>query len=89
MTDTRQQGAALIERILQGGGTASRSQRRTAFENEPLAKSLRSTVETILTPALAISCRDIATARDSGFTARFRNVPHIAAAPRNDSRWMP
>jgi hypothetical protein len=41
MTDTGRLRRALIERMLDGGGTASRSERRSAFENAGLAELLR------------------------------------------------
>ena len=68
MTDTRQLRKALIERILDGGGMASRSQRRAAFENAGLAEPLKTLIRKVATQAIAVTDRDIAAARESGVT---------------------
>jgi alkylhydroperoxidase/carboxymuconolactone decarboxylase family protein YurZ len=59
---------ALIERILDGVGTASRGWRRAAFENAGLAEPLRTLVQKVATQAVAVTDRDIAAARESGVT---------------------
>jgi len=68
MTEIRQLRKALIERILDGGGTASRSQRRAAFENAGLTEPLRTLVQKVAAQANAVTDRDIAAARASGLT---------------------
>lgn len=68
MTDIRQLRKALTERILDEGGTASRSQRRAAFENVGLAEPLKTLIQKVATRAIAVTDRDIAAARASGLT---------------------
>jgi hypothetical protein len=68
MTDTRALRGALTERILDGEGTASRSQRRAAFENAPLAEPLGTLIQKVATQATAVTDRDIGAARASGLT---------------------
>jgi hypothetical protein len=65
MTNIGQQRKALIERILDGAGTASQSERRAAFENIGLAEPL---IEKVATKATAVTDRDIAAARASDLT---------------------
>ena len=66
MTDIGQQRKALIERILDGAGTASQSQRRAAFENGGPAGPVRTLIQKAATQASAVTDRDIAAARESG-----------------------
>jgi alkylhydroperoxidase family enzyme len=68
MTDTRQLRKALIERIVDGGGTAARAQRRAAFENAELAEPLASLIQKVATQPGAVTDHDIAAARASGLT---------------------
>ncbi|HEY6452739.1 MAG TPA: hypothetical protein VIX87_09090 [Steroidobacteraceae bacterium] len=68
MTDTRQLREALVERILDGAGLASRSQRRAAFENTGLADALKTLIGKVATQAVAVTDRDVAAARASGLS---------------------
>lgn len=68
MTDIRAQRNALIERIVDGAGTASRGERRAAFENVGLAEPLKTLIQKVATQATAVMDRDIAALRASGLT---------------------
>jgi hypothetical protein len=68
MTDTGQLRKALIERMLEGEGTASRGQRRSAFDSAGLAEPLRTLVQKVALQAIAVTDGDIAAARGAGFT---------------------
>ena len=68
MTDTGRLRQALIERMLDGGGTASHSERLSAFENAGLAEPLRTLVQKVAVQAIAVTDGDIAAARASGFS---------------------
>ena len=68
MTNIGQQRKALTERILDGAGTASQSERQAAFENTGLAESVRTLIQKVATQATAVSDHDIAMARASGLT---------------------
>ncbi|MGH7727252.1 MAG: hypothetical protein ACREM2_00455 [Vulcanimicrobiaceae bacterium] len=57
---------ALIERLVEGEGTASRADRRAAFENTGLAEPLRTLVQKVAMQAAAVADSDIAAARVSG-----------------------
>jgi alkylhydroperoxidase family enzyme len=68
MTDATQLRKALVERILDGGGAASNSQRRAGFENARLAEPLGTLIQKIATQATAVTDHDIEAARASGLT---------------------
>jgi hypothetical protein len=68
MTDTRQLRKVLIQRILDGAGMASRSQRRAAFENAEFAEPLKTLIGKVATQAIAITDRDVAAARATGLS---------------------
>ena len=68
MTDIGQQRKALIERILDGAGTTSQSERRAAFENIGLAEPVKTLIQKVATQAAMVTDRDIAAARASGLT---------------------
>jgi len=68
MTDTGRLRQTLIERMLDGGGTASCSERRSAFENAEPAEPLRTLVQKVVAQATAVTDGDIAAALASGFT---------------------
>jgi hypothetical protein len=59
---------ALIERLLDGAGTASLSERRSAFQNAALAEPLRTLVGKVAMQATAVTEDDIAAARAFGLT---------------------
>ena len=68
MTDIGQQRKALIERILDGAGTTSQSERRAAFENIGLAEQVKTLIPKVATQAATVTDRDIAAARASDLT---------------------
>jgi hypothetical protein len=68
MTETTQLRKALVERILDGEGTASCTQRRAAFENTGLAGPLGTLIQKIVTQATAVTDHDIDAVRASGLT---------------------
>jgi hypothetical protein len=68
MTNIGQQRKALTERILDGAGTASQSERQAAFENIGLAEPVKALIQKVATQATAVTDRDIAAARASGLT---------------------
>ena len=68
MTDIKQAHQALNQRVLEGRGTASQSQRRAAFENAGLGEPLRTLIAKVATQAIAVTDCDIAAARASGLT---------------------
>jgi hypothetical protein len=68
MTDISRQRKALIERVLDGAGTASHSERQAAFENVGLAEPVKTLIRKVATQATAVTDRDIAGARASGLT---------------------
>jgi hypothetical protein len=68
MTDIKQAHQALCQRILEGAGTASQSQRRAAFENAGLGEPLKTLIAKVATQAIAVTDGDIAAARASGLT---------------------
>ena len=59
---------ALITRILEGDGRASRDRRRAAFDNAGLAKSLNRLVDKVTKHAYRVTDEDIAAARASGLS---------------------
>ena len=68
MSDTGRLRKALIERILDGEGTASRGERRAAFENAGIEEPLGTLADKVATQAIAVTDRDVAAARASGLT---------------------
>jgi hypothetical protein len=68
MTNIGQQRKALTERILDGAGTASQSERQAAFENIGLAEPVKALIQKVATQATTVTDRDIAAARASGLT---------------------
>ena len=59
---------ALVERILEADGTASRAQRRAAFDNAGLAEPLSSLIGKVATRAYTVTDDDIAGAMASGLS---------------------
>jgi len=59
---------ALITRILEGDGRASRDRRRAAFDNAGLAKPLNTLVDKLTKHAYRVTDEDIAAARASGLS---------------------
>lgn len=68
MSDISQARAALVARILEGGGTASRTQRRAAFENAELAQPIGALIDKVASRACEIVDEDIAAARAWGLS---------------------
>ena len=68
MTDIRQACEALVHRVVEGEGTASREQRRAAFERVWLEEPVRTLIEKVTTRATAVTDRDVAAACASGLT---------------------
>jgi alkylhydroperoxidase family enzyme len=68
MADIRRAKAALIERILRGSGTASRDDRRSAFDGAVAAKPLSTLVEKVVRRAYEVTDEDVAAARDAGLS---------------------
>ncbi len=68
MSDITRERAAMVARILEGEGKASREQRRAAFLNEGVEASLRGLVSKIGERASEISDDDFAAVRAAGFS---------------------
>ena len=64
-TKTRQ---AVVARILDGDGRASRAQRRAAFDNAGLAGPLSTLVEKVAKHAYKVTDEDVAAARAAGLS---------------------
>ena len=68
MADIKQARSALLRRILEGNGKASRTQRRAAFDNVPVAGSVTTLVRKVAKQAHRVTDEDIAAARASGLS---------------------
>jgi hypothetical protein len=68
MADIRQACKALVARILEGDGTASRIQRRAAFDNAELSNPASTLVDKVAQHAGKVSDDDIVAARASGLS---------------------
>ena len=68
MTDINQARTALIARILEGDGRASREQRRAAFDNGPTSGPLATLVHKVAKQAHEVTDGDIAAARAQGLS---------------------
>ena len=68
MSNITQARKALVTRILEGDGRASRDQRRAAFDNVGLAKPLNTLVDKVTKRAHRVTDEDIAAARASGLS---------------------
>jgi hypothetical protein len=68
MSDITRERAAMIARILEGDGEASREQRRAAFHNDAVEMSLQKLVSKIGERASDVSDGDIAAVRAAGFS---------------------
>jgi hypothetical protein len=68
MQNFRQARDAVVARILQGDGQASREQRRAAFDNAGLAEPLRTLVRKVAEHAYRVTDEDVAAARASGLS---------------------
>src|ERR1039457_696548 len=68
MSDIRQARTALTERILQGDGKASPSERQAAFNNSGLAGPLGALVDKVARHAHRVTDQDITATRASGLS---------------------
>lgn len=68
MSDIRQAREVLVRRTLEGAGTASRSERRAAFDNSGLTEPLGTLVDKVARHAYKITDGDINAAKVSGLT---------------------
>jgi alkylhydroperoxidase family enzyme len=68
MSDIRQARTALVARILEGDGKASRIQRRAAFDNSEVASPTRTLIQKVAKDAYKVSDDDITAARESGLS---------------------
>ena len=57
---------ALVTRVLEGDGRATRAQRRAAFENAGLAEPLRTLIDKVATQPTRVTDEDIAAVKASG-----------------------
>ena len=57
---------ALVTRVLQGEGKASRAERRAAFENRELREPLRTLIGAVATQPTRITDEDVANVKASG-----------------------
>jgi hypothetical protein len=68
MSNIQEARAALIARILEGKGEASREQRQRAFDHEHLAGAIGALVDKVAKHASRITDEDFAAAKASGLT---------------------
>jgi hypothetical protein len=68
MSNIRQARKALVARILDGDGRASRAQRRAAFDNTGLAKPLSTLIDKVARHAYTVTDEDIAAVVATGLS---------------------
>jgi hypothetical protein len=68
MSDITSARRALITRILEGTGMASRAQRRAAFDHTGFAEPLNTLIDKATQRAYQVTDEDIAAAKASGFS---------------------
>jgi len=68
MANIRQARQVVIEQILEGDGTASRAERRAAFDGIGRAEALETLVHKVTKHAYKVTDEDVAAARASGLT---------------------
>ena len=68
MPDIKQLHEALLTRILEGDGRASRDQRRAAFDNAERAEPLRTLLDKVAKTPARISDAEVAAVKASGLT---------------------
>jgi hypothetical protein len=68
MSDITRTRKALVARILEGEGKASRAQRRAAFDNTGLAAPLNTLIDKVAKRAYTVTDEDIAAATASGLS---------------------
>jgi hypothetical protein len=67
MSDITRERTALVTRIQEGNGAASREQRRAAFRNDGVEPSLRDLVSKVCERTREITDNEIAAVRAAGF----------------------
>ena len=68
MSDIRKARKALVTRILEGDGSASRDQRRAAFDHTGFGEPLNTLIDKITKEAYRVSDEDIAAVKASGLS---------------------
>jgi alkylhydroperoxidase family enzyme len=68
MSNITQERKALVTRILEGDGKASRAQRRAAFDNAELPNPMNVLIDKVTKHACEVTDEDIAAARASGLS---------------------
>ena|SRR5215813_13245870 len=68
MSDITQARRAIVARILEGDGKASRAQRRAAFDNAVLAEPLRTLIDKVAKYPSTVADDEIAAAKTSDFS---------------------
>lgn len=68
MADIREARQALVRRVLEGAGKASRSERQAAFTNSGLAEPVGTLVDKVARHASQVTAADIEAARASGLS---------------------
>jgi len=68
LSDIMQARKALVTRLLEGDGRASRDQRRAAFDNAGLPKPLNMLIDKVAKHAYQVTDEDITAARASGIS---------------------
>jgi hypothetical protein len=68
MSNITEARKALVTRVLEGDGKASRAERRAAFENAGLAEPLSILIDKVTQHAHRVSDEDIAAAKASGLS---------------------
>ena len=68
MSNITQARKALVTRILEGDGKASRGQRRAAFDHTELAEPLNTLIDKVTKQAYRVTDEDVAAAKASGLS---------------------
>jgi alkylhydroperoxidase/carboxymuconolactone decarboxylase family protein YurZ len=68
MFDFKRAHKALVSRILEGDGRASRAQRRSTFDDTGLDEPMRTLITKVAKHACSVADEDIAAARASGLS---------------------
>jgi hypothetical protein len=68
MSDVTKARKALVTRILEGDGTASRAQRRAAFDHTGFAEPLNTLIDKVAKQAYRVTDEDMAAAKASGLS---------------------
>jgi alkylhydroperoxidase family enzyme len=68
MADITEARKAVVARILEGEGQASREQRKAAFNNAGLSEPLRTLIEKVAKNARTVTDQDVAAVRSAGLS---------------------